>query len=183
MSRSLEEITRADLEKLASFSRRHREEWFRHEKPTMKFEHRFLCSALCQGAGLHYIDGTNGVKDFDIYEFYADLPDVTIPYRAHWCYDFGPSKFGRQKNPKLHPEYEGRRVDLFVRALPVDLDADPVSAVQDYLRTSKTKTARLLAQKAVVILEPKNLLGTVAWPPRSPTGHETAIASLPDLER
>ncbi len=122
-----------------------------------------VLSAL-QGAAIHYLDGTNGIKDFDVYEFYADLPDVTIPYRAHWCYDFGPSKFGRQENARLHPEYEGRRVDLFVRALPVDLDVDPIKAVQAYLQNPTATTARTLAQKAVVMLEPEDLLGTVIWP-------------------
>lgn len=167
--RSRETITRGDLRELAKFARAHRERWFRYDKPTSVFENRFLCSALCQGAALHYVDGRNGVKDFDIYEFYADVPSVTIPYRAHWCYDFGPSKFGRQANSRLHPEYEGRRIDLFVRALKVDVGADPVVAVQNYLRESKTTTATLLAQKAVVLLEPDALLATIAWPTNGQT--------------
>lgn len=66
------------------------------------------------------------MKDFDIYEFYADSDGVTIPHRTRWRYDFGPSKFGREEDA---PEYEGLRVNLFVRALPVDLDADPVEAL------------------------------------------------------
>jgi hypothetical protein len=164
MNRSFERIARADLRRLAAFSRRHREHWFSGSRPTGVFEQRFLCSALCQGAGLHFVDGSNGVKDFDVYEFYADVPGVTIPYRAHWCYDFGPSKFGRQEKTTLHPEYEGRRVDVFVRALPVGPGADPIEAVRDYLHRAGTKTARLLAQKGVVILEPDELLGAVAWP-------------------
>ncbi len=163
--RSLETITTGDLRTLADFAKAHRERWFRYEKPTNVYQDRFLCSALCQGAALHFVDGANGVKDFDIYEFYADVPDVTIPYRAHWCYDFGPSKFGRQKNARLHPEYEGRRIDLFVRALKVEIGTDPVDAIREYLETPKTTTATLLAQKAVVILEPDTLLGTVAWAP------------------
>ena len=162
--RSLEPITIGDLRTLARFAKEHREQWFLHKKKTSVYENRFLCSALCQGAARHYVDGVNGVKDFDIYEFYAEVPAVTIPYRAHWCYDFGPSKFGRQKNSRLHPEYEGRRIDLFVRALKVDVGADPVEAVQKYLKTSRTTTATLLAEKAVVILEPEELIGTVAWP-------------------
>jgi len=166
-NRSLEPITTEDLQTLAKFARVHRERWFRFEKPTGVYEDRFICSALCQGAALHYVDGVNGVKDFDIYEFYADVPDVTIPYRAHWCYDFGPSKFGKQENARLHPAYEGRRIDLFVRALKAEVDSDPVEAVQEYLRQTKTTTATLLATKAVVLLEPDDLLGTIAWPPGS----------------
>ena len=124
--RSYEEITSSDLRKLARFAQAHRERWFRYDKPTNVFEHRFLCSALCQGAALHFLDGKSGIKDFDILEFYAEVSNVRIPHRTRWCYDFGPSKFGRQKDPIIHPEFEGRRIDLYVRALPVEPDADPV---------------------------------------------------------
>ncbi len=162
--RSYEPITEADLRRLAGFAAGHRERWFRNERSTSVFQRRFLCSALCQGAAQHYVDGENGIKDFDIYEFYADAPDVTIPARARWCYDFGPSRFGRQVNSTLHPEYVGRRIDLMVRALPVAPTADPVAAVRDWLRTSRATTPTLLAQKAVVLLEPANLLGQAIWP-------------------
>lgn len=162
--RSYERVTKADLRKLAAISAAHRARWFKYGRPSGVYEHRFLCSALCQGAAVHYVGGKNGVKDFDIYEFYADHPKVTIPYRTRWCYDFGPSKFGRQPKPKLHPEFVGRRIDLFVRALPVDVDADPVAAVQEYLENGRTTTATLLAEKAVVLLEPHELLGEVVWP-------------------
>lgn len=162
--RSHEEITKSDLRKLAAIAEAHRERWFKYGRPTGVYQNRFLCSALCQGAGLHYVDGKNGVKDFDIYEFYAAEPEVTIPYRSRWCYDFGPSKFGKQPNPKLHPEFIGRRIDLFVRPLPVDVHADPVAAVQEYLKKGRTTTATLLAEKAVVVLEPDELLGRVIWP-------------------
>lgn len=54
MSRSLEKVTRDDLEKLASLSRRHREGWFRHDKPTGKSKSRFLTwAALLIAQGAH----------------------------------------------------------------------------------------------------------------------------------
>jgi hypothetical protein len=162
--RSYEKITMSDLRKLAGFAQRHRERWFRYQKPTNIFEHRFLCSTLCQGAALHFLDGKSGIKDFDIFEFYADASDVTLPHRTRWCYDFGSSKFGPQTDPTVHPEFEGRRIDLFVRALPVEPDADPVEAVRSWLQKGRAITPRFLSKKAVVVLEPDHLLGHVIWP-------------------
>jgi hypothetical protein len=39
-----------------------------------RYAGRLLCRALCQGAALHYLDGKNGVKDFDVWSFYAARP-------------------------------------------------------------------------------------------------------------
>ena len=33
------------------------------------FVQTILCVALCQGAALHYVDNTSGVKDIDVYTF------------------------------------------------------------------------------------------------------------------
>ena len=56
-----------------------------------RYAGRLLCRALCQGAALHYLDGRNGVKDFDVWSFYAALADGPFPYRWRGTADFGPS--------------------------------------------------------------------------------------------
>ena len=61
------------------------------------------------GAALHYLDGTNGVKDFDVWSFYAERGDGPFPYRWRGTADYGPSKFGRY--PDDPPSFTGRRVD------------------------------------------------------------------------
>lgn len=124
-----------------------------------------LCVALCQGAALHYLDGRNGVKDFDVWTFYAAHPDGPFPSRRVARADFGPSKFGRLPND-LRP-YAGRRVDLIGRSLPVGPDADPVQALRHYLSTSRTGSARALARKAVILVDPAHLRGVIAWPVHS----------------
>jgi hypothetical protein len=43
-------------------------------------------------------------------------------------------------------------------------DADPVEAVERYLTAGRTETARQLAMKAVVLLEPDRLRGQIVWP-------------------
>jgi hypothetical protein len=51
---------------------------------------RLLGRAPCQGAALHYVNGSNGVKDFDVWSFYAQYDDR--PFAARWrgTRDFGP---------------------------------------------------------------------------------------------
>ena len=111
---------------------------------------------------MHYIDGRNGVKDIDVYTFYAEHPTGPFPYRWRTEVDFGPSRFGRYPGDPV--SFRGRRVDLIGRSLDVAPDADPVEAVRHYLATGRTETARQLAKKAVVLLESEPLRGQVIWP-------------------
>jgi hypothetical protein len=73
-------------------------------------------------------------------------PHRPFPYRRNVPHDFGPSKFGRF--PPDPPWFMGRRVDMLGRSLPAPPQSDPVSALRRYLRNSRTKSARLLAEKA-----------------------------------
>ena len=57
-----------------------------------------------------------------------------------------------------------RRVDLLGRSLDVPLGADPVTVLREYLSVARTASARALAEKAVVLIYPLQLAGTVAWP-------------------
>jgi hypothetical protein len=163
--RSVAPITLDDLARLAELATADRDQIFaRHRLLGQRYADRVLCVALCQGAALHYLDGRNGVKDFDVWTFYAEHPHGTFPARRVARADFGPSKFGRLPND-LRP-YAGRRVDLIGRSLPVEPDADPVQALRRYLSTSRTTSARALAGKAVVLVDPAHLRGVIAWPIR-----------------
>jgi hypothetical protein len=119
--------------------------------------------SLCQGAALHYVDGRNGVKDFDVWTFYAAHAEGMFPPRWHTVADFGESRFGRRRREPDGRQLDGRRVDLFGRSLPERPRADPVKALTRYLTVRRTKSARELAEKAVVIIDPPHLRGTVAW--------------------
>jgi hypothetical protein len=55
-------------------------------------------------------------------------------------------------------------VDLLGRSLDVPAHADPVTVLRDYLRAARTASARELAKKAVILLYPGRLAGTVIWP-------------------
>ena len=159
-ARSFESLTDADLAHLAEIAERDRNDRFRRRPRWATFRERVICVALCQGAALHYVDGENGIKDFDVWTFYAEHPAGPFPARWRTTADFGRSRFGR------HPDdagYVGRRVDLIGRSIAAG-DSDPVGAVRTYLRAGRTGSARALAAKAVVMLEPAHVRGTVAWP-------------------
>ena len=63
------------------------------------------------------------------------------------------------------PDFTGRRVDLIGRSIKTDNVSDPVAVLRSYLRSARTESAKPLAKKAVIIIEPAELIGTVAWPP------------------
>jgi hypothetical protein len=167
--RSYERVGVEDLNRLGQIAAEDRERFYR-VRP--EYRGRLVAVALCQGAGKHYVDielgssAPNGVKDFDVWSFFAAVPGERFPAdRRDVHMDFGFSKFGRQLNPPARwAGYEGRRVDLLMRALPVPLDADPIVALRAYLRESRTKSATELAAKGVVLIEPTQILGTVVWP-------------------
>src|SRR5258708_7466644 len=127
--RSFAKIEQSDLERLALLASEDREEFFAR-KPLWRrlYSDRVLCVALCQGAALHYADEKHGVKDFDVWTFYTAHPDAAFPCRPVGRKDFGPSKFGRNRDDA---GYAGRRVDLLARSLSL---ASPVDAVQ-WIRT------------------------------------------------
>jgi hypothetical protein len=139
-----------------------RERFFvRNPRWARLYRERVIAVALCQGAALHYVDGRNGVRDFDVWTFYEQHPEAQFPFRRHQVQDFGPSKFGR------HPEatsLRGRAVDLFGRSIPASTSGDVIAAVRAYLNGRSTESARRLALKAVVLLDPGPLRGVVVWP-------------------
>ncbi len=135
----------------------------RNPQGSGRYNGRLLGRAPCQGAALHFINGTNGVKDFDVWSFYAQLADWPFPSRWRGTRDFGPSKFGR--HPHDPPQYAGRRVDLLGRSLPAAPGADPVDGLRIYLTgRKKTASAKALAAKAVILIDPPHRSGEVAWP-------------------
>lgn len=161
--RSYAPITKNDLRKLAAITIADNRDFFRRNAAIGRYyRNRLLCVALCQGAALHYVDGEIGIKDFDLWSFFAEHPADRYPPRRHATADFGSSKFGR---PRADFEYQGRRVDLLGRSLPVRPAADAVEAVLLYLLTAKTKSARELRREAVMFIDPPELLGAIVWPP------------------
>ncbi len=167
-ARSLARIDRHDLLHLAELTAEVEAGLFaRRPQGAGRYAGRLLCRALCQGAALHYLNATNGVKDFDVWSFYAERDDGPFPYRWRGTADFGPSKFGRY--PGDPPSFTGRREDLLGRSLDAPVDAEPVTTLRDYLSAARTTSAKALAAKAVILIEPYQLVGTVVWPVTTPS--------------
>ena len=161
--RSREPITAADLARLGELALLDLAGLVERETATgRRYRDRLLCIALCHGAAQHYVDGENGVKDFDVWSFFAADPAGPFPCRRRVERDFGRSKFSR--HPADPHCFAGRRVDLSGRSLPVSAEADPVESVRSYLAGGRTVTARRLSQKPVVLLWPARLRGRVIWP-------------------
>jgi len=67
--RSRERLDEADLERLSQLAARDRSERFRRRPRWVAYSDRVICTALCQGAALHYLDGRTGIKDIDVWTF------------------------------------------------------------------------------------------------------------------
>jgi hypothetical protein len=156
--RSLARIEVDDLLRLAALAADAEAELFaRNPDGSGRYAGRLLGRTLCQGAALHYVNRINGVKDFDIWSFYAQHDDWPFPARWRGTRDFGLSKFGRY--PGDSPLYSGRRVDLLGRSLPAAPGADPADAIRRYLAARRTTSAKALAAKAVILIDPHNRAG------------------------
>lgn len=162
MSRSYELLTLEDLRQLGKLARSDRESLFDRRPETGNlYRNRLFAVALCQGAALHFLDGKNGIKDFDVWSFYTEAPERPFPYRRNTRMDFGDPKFGISEDA---PHFVGRRVDMLGRSLKGADPAAPVDSLRRYLSQKATSTAFYLAQKAVILIEPEDLLGYVVWP-------------------
>lgn len=161
--RSLAQIERGDLLRLAALAADAEAGLFkRNPQGSGRYAGRLLGRALCQGAALHYVNKRNGVKDFDVWSFYAQHDDWPFPARWRGTRDFGPSRFGRYSSDP--PRYSGRRVDLLGRSLPAETGADPAGVLRRYLTARRTDSAKYLAAKAVVLIHPENRVGEIVWP-------------------
>jgi DNA-binding transcriptional regulator YiaG len=162
VTRSLVPLTVDDLIRLGRRAAEDRAAFFGRKPDTAAlYSSRLFAVALCQGAAMHYIDGKNGVKDFDVWSFFSESPIRMFPPRRRGEADFGDPKFGVSSDA---PSFVGRRVDLIGRSIPDANPSDPVGTLRRYLGHVRTKSARLLALKAVVLIEPTELLSTVVWP-------------------
>jgi|WetSurMetagenome_2_1015567.scaffolds.fasta_scaffold89841_2 hypothetical protein len=162
-NRSYLSIDKKDLKRLARIAEADRKDLFDRLPHLLPMSKLLFCVALCQGAGLHYVNGTNGVKDFDVWSFYRADPKYTFPARRIINRDFRDKKFGRSPD---RPDYIGRRVDLIGRSITCFPEDTLVAALRRWLQSSG-HSPKLLSQKAVVLLWPSNLLGVIAWRPGS----------------
>jgi hypothetical protein len=80
--RSLVAIDSSDLARLSQIARDDLQR-FIQKAPAERahFASALICVALCQGAALHFTNRTNGVKDFDVFMFFAVGETRPFPHR------------------------------------------------------------------------------------------------------
>jgi hypothetical protein len=177
--RSYEPVTDDDLARLAAIGAEHHQRFCAAHSA---WTEELLAVCLAQGGAAHRVSGTKGVKDLDVWLFYA-LPAGRNPAHFPWNrlilhVDFGPSHHGHQlytdeerADPKLDvtvwERFEGRRVDLIARAIRPHVDG-PHAAIWDWLEAGargrpRSSSAWWLAQAAVVDLG-RPARGHQVWP-------------------
>jgi hypothetical protein len=158
--RSYLEIRQEDLARLSGVAQAVFDGLFvRKPELGIIYAERRFALVLAQGAAQHYVDGMTGIKDFDVWGFFDAQPKRQFPPRWLYSTDFGDPRFGTSPDK---PKYIGRRVDVLGRSLDRSRD-DIIKALCSYLQHPRTKSAWFLSQKAMVMLEPKELLGKVIW--------------------
>jgi len=160
--RSYLKISYQDLRRLAAIARHDRQDFFsRHPRWKNLYENRILCVALCQGAALHFVDGKNGIKDWDVWTFYRSHSEAPFPYRRRGENEFGVPRFGRCL---VRSDFSGRCVDLIGRSIEAAPGEDPAISIRRYLSQGRTMSSRKLAEKAVIIIDPVGRCGEVVFP-------------------
>src|SRR5262245_30971399 len=95
LERSYELLVAKDLARLADLALADQAEFFRRNPDIgVAYSDRLLCVALCQGAGLHYVDHHTGIKDLDVWSFYRRSNRRTFPDRRPRIVR-GDPRFGR----------------------------------------------------------------------------------------
>jgi hypothetical protein len=163
-------LRRNDLDRLLEIEHEWRASLEQRKEHWRLYANRLLCVCLAQGGALHVVDGKNGIKDLDVYRFFAAHPKRPQPdpaiYRGRTTKDIGRSRLGKRTDRdgiRGFPGYEGRNVDIFSVALPVRPSAEPIGAIRALLANPRTGTERALAAKAVVLIDRDPPVAV--WPP------------------
>lgn len=183
--RSLAPLTDEHLERVSAIAPADHQ-FFTRPDGRPEFADRRVAVVLAQGGATHYLRGDVGIKDLDVWTFYAAVPDVTFPAKRTRHVDFGPSELGRQrydfdaaKNPaelarfRRWDQFRGRRVDLLMRDLQIEPDAPSrrvIRALRDWLQAGDSSTSKrppssyYLAHKIMVLIDPRRGRGTTIRP-------------------
>lgn len=162
--RSQERLTKNHLQRLVRIAEDDLQGFFERNPHLKDYRSRHRLTALCQGAAWRYVDPTApGVKDLDVWTFFPELPQVRLQRRRPKIADFGASPLGRHPDD-LKRGYAGRRVDLLLKMIPRRRVQPIDDAVREYLHARRTETARCLAEKAVIGLDPPEYFGVTIWP-------------------
>lgn len=152
MKRYKFKITREHLTWLARRAEREHNDFFERKPHLRAYKNSLVGVVLCQGAALHYIDGKNGIKDFDIWFFYKKDKKTNFSIR-------------RPKTDKKG--YKSIKIDFMKRTIPEStctrFPNQPDQCILNHLLERNTLTKRLLLKKAGIGLCPKPIFARIIW--------------------
>lgn len=161
--RTFEQLTKADLDRLASIALDDLQDLFTRRRDTGKlYQDRLLMLCLCQGGAKHFVRQDHGIRDLDVWAFFSEHPSRPFPYRRRGKRDFGPSHLGS------HPDdegFEGRRIDIIGRSIESNPDELAQDSVLRWLRQRRTESAKRISERPVIVLYPESDRGNVIWDP------------------
>lgn len=145
-----------EIESLVPLTRAEEKNFFqRNPHLVQPYRSRLIGACLCQGAAIQYLGRGSGVNDFDIHFFYRQNE---AKHRLSRAGKHILTTVGRFHNIRL---------DFYRTVIPAPLCAsvqNPVEIIRAFLLHPLTDNAWHLAQKAVIGVWPKALLGVVIWP-------------------
>lgn len=158
------EITDDALKRIAEEALQDMQTFFQ-QRPEIK-RHR-LCMVLAEDAANHYVKGT-GFRCISVWTFFIKSQACRDfhPLR-HTRVDIGTDKFGHS-SWKKHPSdigFTGRGINCYGRSITERDEGDLKATLSHYLKTSKSKGASRLREKAVVLLWPEDRRGEIIWNP------------------
>ncbi len=121
------------------------------------YKRRLAAICLCQGAARHFLDGTKGVRDVDIWLFFLEHTTVKIPHRRNM----------RSQGFRDFTNLGNKPVDFMKKMIPSTCweGADIKQTIENYLCQSKTQTARELSKQPVIGLFPDHVFAKLLWKP------------------
>ena len=152
-SRTFEKITRRDLDEILAVGNNVMSDFFVNNPRYKPLRNKLVLVALCQGAADHYCDGTTGIKDYDVWFFYAHMQGVSMP---------------RSSIKKCYPGfncYKDKKVDVLRRSDSAFKKGDVKASSRRYLTNPSNSTPIRLSEKAVIGLYPPEVMGKKLWQP------------------
>jgi hypothetical protein len=171
MERSYLEIQRQHLEKLRDVTKERIRRFFENNLRQAIFKDKLFAIVLIQGAALHFLDLTNGIKDFDILLIFRESNAVSnnsvkhIFVRRLTC-DSSMPEFGRypRDNPNKFPN---RHVDIFLREIENNYLAgnDILQGLKNYFKNKQSTSFDHWRAKPVIGIWPEEILEKIIWNP------------------
>ena len=157
-NRSKVKMNKGDLQRLGKIARKDFKNFCKRNPKYKVLDIKAIC--LCQGGAVHYLDGKNGIHDFDVFLIFDKAQTPRYPHRTIHKLDYGTNKFGKAQKPE-YSHFVGRKVDILGSSISFKQDQTPQDAIRGWLKGKKSIRPKCLAEKAIIGIEP--VLGEVIY--------------------